>query len=329
MKNENSKILLSKLPETLNQRSGAFLCCASFEKRSLSIPNAIKELPLQKVVIFATEDCNPEIYKTALEIQSFMGDRASIVTTRMREPLFTANALAKVIREIIKEEIKEIIIDISTFTHEMLLILLMLISRSRENISLVTCIYTGARDYSVGDPKERKWLSKGCRDVRSVVGYPGQLLPSRPTCLIVLVGFEHERATRMIAEMEPELLLLGKGMPSDQHLTYESHKAPMEYFHKLVEDMVSSREEDHSFEFSCRDIKETVDSLQTQIKKTSEFNHIIVPLNTKISTVAVALTALKDIKLQVCYAEPETYNFESYSEPDDMVTIFDFDLSIF
>ena len=326
MKNENSKVLLTELQKVLIERSGAFLCCASFEQRSLSIPSSIKNLQFEKIVIFATEDCCPEISDTATEIKSYFMDRASIVTTRMREPLFTANAIAKAVHGIIEDGIKDIIIDISTFTHEMLLILLMLISKKKDHVSRVTCIYTGAREYSVGDPKERKWLSKGCRDVRSIIGFPGQLVPGRPTCLIVLVGFEHERATRMIAEMEPELLLLGKGLPSDEHSTDESHRAPTDYFHKLVEDMASSRGEVDFFEFSLIDVEETVKSLLIQIKETAKYNHIIVPLNTKLSTIAVALTALINPKIQVCYAEPETYNLVSYSEPDNKVTIFDIDI---
>lgn len=319
----DSKILLSGLPEVLKNRVGAFLCCASFEGRSLSIPNSIKGMPIKMVTVFAAEDCHPTIMDRASDIKRYFAGRANIVPTRIREPLFTADAMAKAVNQIRGDNIKDIIIDITTFTHEMLLILLKLLSAHKEVFSRVTCLYTGAREYSKGDPIKRKWLSKGCKEVRSVFGFPGQLVPGRSTCLIVLVGFEHERATRMIDEMDPERLLLGRGIQSNEHLTHVSHGPPMEYFHKLVNNMVSSRGDVASFEFSCRDHKQTVQSLISRIQGTHNYNHIIIPLNTKISTVAVALTALENPALQVCYAEPETYNFAAYSEPDDKATVFD------
>ncbi|MCW3490230.1 hypothetical protein [Dethiobacter alkaliphilus] len=319
----SSKILISDISKILKDRNGAFLCCASFEKRSLSIPAKINTLQFKKVLIFASEDRCPYISETASEINNIFLNKTQIVNTRMRDPLSTADSIAKAVQQLIAKNIKDVIIDISTFTHEMLLILIMILWRNKDHFSKVTCIYTGARDYSLGDSVENKWLSKGCKEVRSVFGFPGQIIPGRPSCLIVLVGFEHERATRMITTMEPELLLLGRGLPSSEHLTHDSHKAPMEYFHKLVEDMGSSRGDLKTFEFSCRDANETIQLLQRQIEDTPEYNHIVVPLNTKISTVAVGLVALQDTSLQVCYAEPETYNFAAYSEPDNKVTIFD------
>lgn len=323
--NPNSRILLRDLSNTLGERQGAFLCSASFESRSCSISKSIKSLSFKHITVFAANDCHPSIMKTALVVKSLFAERPEIVTTKTRDPLFTADAIAKTVNQIINNEIKDITIDITTFTHEMLLILLKLLLKHKDYFSRVTCVYTGARDYSVGDAKELKWLSKGCKEVRSVFGYPGKLIPGRPTCLIVLVGFEHERATRIIIEMDPEQLLLGKGIPSVKHLTHESHKAPMEFFHKLVDNMVSSRGRGavKHFEFSCSDIAQTVKSLKSNIQETPNHNHIIVPLNTKISTAAVALTAIENSAIQVCYAEPETYNFATYSEPDDKVTIFD------
>ncbi len=323
MKND-SNFLLSELPGVLEKKHSAFLCCASFEERSFSVASSIKNLPLEKVVVYATEDCHPRIIDVASDIRKHFDDQASIVITRMRDPLFTANAMAKSVRHIKNHGVQDILIDITTFTHEMLLILLKLLSDYRDHFSRVTCVYTSAQDYSLGDPKERKWLSKGCREVRSVFGFPGQLLPGRPTCLIVLVGFEHERAMQMIVEMDPQHLLLGRGIPSDEHLTHESHGAPMVYFHKLLKDMVSSRGSVESFEFSCNEPYQTTQFLLNQIQRTNSYNHIVVPLNTKISTVAIAQAALKNAKLQVCYAEPETYNFAAYSKPDNKVTIFEF-----
>jgi len=324
MKTE-TKTPLFELPQLLSSRNAAFLCCASFEERSRSIPVALKSLHFQRTIIFACDDSYPKIKDKACEIRHLFDYNAEIVYTKSHEPLITANAMSKAVQKILNYNIDDIIIDITTFTREMLLILLRMLCNNKKKISRITCLYTGALDYSIGDTDERKWLSKGCKDVRSVFGFPGQLVPGRPTFLIVLVGFEHERATRMINLMDPDFLLLGKGIPSEEHMTNESHKAPMEYFHKLVQEMVSNRGNVGSFEFSCRHPYLTAETIQEKILATPEYNHIIVPLNTKISTVAVALTALANPDVQVCYAEPDTYNFENYSTPNNYATMFDLD----
>ena len=137
------------------------------------------------------------------------------------------------------------------------------------------------------------------------------------------MGFEHERASRMIVETDPELLYLGKGISENEHLTHASHLAPMEYFHKLVNDMVASRGNVKNFEFSCRDKTESKDTILKIAKEVQdEYNIIVVPLNTKISTVGIAEAALINSNIQICYAEPEIYNYKSYSLPDNYVTKF-------
>ena len=72
-----------------------------------------------------------------------------------------------------------------------------------------------------------------------------------------------------------------------------------------------------------REPDQTAQSLLTAPQEIVEFNYIIVPLNTKISTVAVSLTSMNNSALHVCYAEPETSNFSAYSEPDDKFTMLD------
>ncbi len=170
-----SRIKLSELPESLATNQSAFLCCASFENRSLSIPESIKTVGFTKKMIFATEDSDIRILKNASKINHMFENQAEIVRSKSHDPLFTTNVMAKAVRQIVESGITSITIDTTTFTHEMLLILLKLIWNRKENLAQIMCLYTGAQDYSPSEPKERKWLSKGCKEVRSVFGYPGNL----------------------------------------------------------------------------------------------------------------------------------------------------------
>jgi hypothetical protein len=313
-----SKINLLDLKSVIDPTDSVFICCSSFEERSKCIPNNLKQLNFAEVKVFSNTDSIKTIISNALEIKNLFQCKSSIIEIKAHDPLFTANSIARTIRELSESAFRKFVIDITTFTHETLLILLKMLWDQKDNIYELRCLYLGASDYSIGEKRGKKWLSKGCKEIRTVFGYPGQLRPGEPTCLIVLVGFEHERATRMIVEMDPEFLLLGKGTSTTHH----AHTEPMKYFHKMVSEMVSTRGNVDEFEFSCSQPDQTANLLRELIEKNPEYNYIVVPLNTKLSTVAVAITAFNIPTLQICYAEPETYNFESYSKPSDQVSIF-------
>ena len=140
--------------------------------------------------------------------------------------------------------------------------------------------------------------------------------------MIVLVGFEHERASRLIELTEPDSLYIGCGIISSQHITSEKHMGPMKVFEAMYKSFVATRVNVNIFEFSARDIESTINALNVIFEKTKKYNHIIVPMNTKISTIATGLIALQHPSIQLCYAEPEIYNFENYSVPDERIIGF-------
>jgi hypothetical protein len=315
-----NKVRLEELEENILYENSTFVCCSSFERRSLVIPNTVRNVAFSSVFVFQNTNFNVEIEKNATEIK-YLYNNAVTVDTKINDPLLTDAKIKEVISLLIKNNIKNIIIDITTFTHEMLLVLLMNIYNKKQQFENIVCLYLGAKDYSINEQTTEKWLSKGCKQIRSVVGYPGKLIPGYPLCLIVLVGYEHERAAIMIEEIEPEYLVLGKGIPSDESLTHPSHKAPMLHFQNLLENFISRRSETSFFDFSCSDLKSSYENLKCEISKRVGVNHIIIPLNTKISTLATGIVALNNKNIQICYGEPDTYNFEGYSTPDEYVTI--------
>lgn len=223
--------------------------------------------------------------------------------------------------------IKKILVDITTFTHEMLLILLNVLWRKKDMYdSIEFVIILAAKEYCPDVIDSRKWLSKGCKEVRSVLGYPGLLVPKKQSCLIILVGFEHERASGLIDMVDPDQLFIGCGITQSACVTSEMHIGPMKEFEAMYKSLLASRANVSTFEFSAKDIVSTLDSVEKIVKETKEYNHIIVPMNTKISTLAVGMVALNDPSIQLCYAEPETYNFDNYSSPGDSLLYYSWDL---
>jgi hypothetical protein len=213
------------------------------------------------------------------------------------------------------------LIDITTFTHEALLIILRILANTPANKTRIFLCYNGASEYSIGLPREKKWLSKGIEEIRSVIGYPGLLLPNRPTHLIILVGYEHERAHKLIEAFQPSLVSLGHGKPGTA--TSKKNYETSIFFHKLLVGSTSIRHIFSEFEFSANDPSVSQKALLKLINDRSGYNHIIAPMNTKISTISCALIGIKDPSVQICYAQPRLYNYYSYSKPSKYVYIME------
>lgn len=163
--------------------------------------------------------------------------------------------------------------------------------------------------------------SKGCKDIRNVVGYPGYWNPVYKYHLIVLSGFEQERITGLVEMLEPDSLSLG--VCSDS--TNDNHNNTILQYREKFDDWARNLQvlkKYEQFNFSCINIEETVKILEKIIISNSKMNYILAPLNTKLSTVAAGIVALKNESIQLCYPIPEAYNIE-YAIPSENVTIVD------
>lgn len=296
-----------------------FICFSSFEKRCLTISMALNKEYIRKAYIIRNIEASSERYNEEntkkLEDQF---KQSEIVGVNIQKAFSIAEAMASLVGKLVEENETKIIIDVSTFTHEALLILMRLIYVNKQSFNEIKCLYNGASNYSLGDEFPNMWLSKGCRDVRNVIGYPGKLESIRKNHLVVMTGFEIERATGLIELLAPDILTLGNG----REPTENGHEQIMELFKKKYDNwkdnFVGILTE--SFDFSCRDVEKTIDVLQ-RITQNKADNYLIVPLNTKLSTIAVGIVALKNPEIQVCYAVPEIYNVKNYSIPSNNVTI--------
>ena len=239
-------------------------------------------------------------------------------------PTVTANVITSAVISRMKEiGTGTVLLDITTFTHEHLLILMALI-RNHGLPCQVLLGYTGAAEYSTNTDEESVWLSRGVGQVRSILGYPGDMAPSRRLHLIVLVGFEVERARTLIEIMEPSKLSLGIG--AQEKSISSRHYARNERFRNRLQEFqmrqLQTQTEVDKFTFSCVDPDEARDAILLQAAKYPEFNTAVCPMNTKISTIGVGLAALQDPRLQVAYAAVAEYNEAGYSTPGEEVRVF-------
>lgn len=216
----------------------------------------------------------------------------------------------------------EIVLDVTSLSHELLVAIIGLLA-SEELFNKTTIIYTGASDYSFNTDHSSKWLSRGVSDIRSVLGFPGMMLPSRKLHLIVMAGFEADRAIEVISRYEPTRLSIGYGSKEDS-IHIEHHKKNKDFADEIESYVVENELiEEHPilFEFSCINPLKTKSALIEHIKKFPHDNIVICAMNNKISTIGAALAALDDSRLQICYAQPQEYNIAGYAIAGDEVTV--------
>jgi len=309
----HTKTKLSELSDTLRQRFDIFICSASYEERCKSIPNAVADGgKVGKRLVCFNQRSSAVVTSNARQLLERLGSSAQRVPLDKGNPLATADNLQRALSQAGADDgDQSYLVDITTFTHESLLILLRLL-QARVGRGLVLLSYSPADEYSIGLPDEEKWLSKGITDIRSVLGYPGTTRPSRKSHLIVLMGFETDRAERLLDEYQPHVVSLGFGKEGTATAA-KHHRVNQLAFGQLANKVSKYNE----FEFSCVDVAAVESVITAQASKFPECNVVIAPMNTKLSTVGVAGAAFRNEDFQLCYASAAQYNVEGYSRPGD------------
>lgn len=136
--------------------------------------------------------------------------------------------------------------------------------------------------------------------------------PQQATHLLVLVGYEYERASSLIETFEPSVISLGYGRSDDSRHIDASRR-----FDELLLECMSKYPKVRQFAFPCNDPWECKRAILEEVGAEQGYNAVIAPLNTKISAVGCALATMEDEDIQLCYAQPLRYNYEAYSLPGD------------
>jgi len=298
-----------------------FICSSSFENRCLEIAKNINMGQFKNIVICHFENNYPEAEQNLVKLQELFcqGTRKDITMTK-------SNPLAnydKLYDYFISCDFTSVLFDISTFTRENFLMILQLFRQEPFNDKTLTLCYNPSDKYSSvpNNDMDKLWLSKGVQNIRAILGYSGDFSPIKKLMLVVLVGFEAERAQIVINNFEPVFLYLGKA-PESKSKNTEIAKINEHNFKKLL----NSNPDANQFEFSCIDFQTTIKSLSEIIEQhQSEYNIAISPMCNKISTLAVASTVFKYPEVQICYASTNLYNTDAYSTPSDSIYLIEFD----
>ena len=315
-----------QLSELNSALSGApidvFICSASFEDRCMSITDNLGTAQIEKSIVAYNANFQSLVQSNLTYLSEKLNERTAQHQTvelalYTSKPIRTADQIAREVGAAVRAGAHRFVIDTTTFTRESLLVLVRFLKQSLKTSDSVQFLYAPAKEYSTGDEYKNKWLSKGIREVRSVLGYPGDFLPSRRNHLIILVGFEDDRAISLIRECEPALISLGLGDSAEA--STGPHQSTNE--HRFAR-LKSSLDSASDFVFKGYDAEATRKILKERVRAAPDLNTIIAPMNTKISTLAAAALALENESIQICYAQANIYNYSRYSSPNDNFYLF-------
>ena len=293
-------------------RPFGLISCLSFEDRSLVVAEALSSGDLRRWLVIVNEDIETDIAgirEKAEAIAAKAGVAIEYLPASKRNPLLLADAFGGLAAGVVAGQAIHWVADITTMTHEMLLILVAAADEIVAPWRDLHLIYNVAGAYSGDDTPEEKWISRGIHQVRSVIGYPGAWSPGEQTKLVALPGFDSERMRRMVEEIEPDQLIVGIACPLDERHAWSEDKN-----RGIAQNLLETRK-GTTFDYRALDPLGAVDAV-IEVLKDATGNVLIAPLNSKISTAAIGVLARLRPEWQICYAPAIIYNLK-YATPSD------------
>src|ERR1051326_2055466 len=167
-----ARIRKSELRRVIGDGLDIFIGSASYEKRCLQIPSVVA--PITGIALVCHHRrLSPSAGRNLNRLIEHFRGKAVTVPIERNDPIRTADSLQAALSRVASDgKCRNYVVDITTFTHEELLILLSILRGHTTNKDSILLLYATAAEYSVGLKAEDKWLSKGVQDVRSVLGYP-------------------------------------------------------------------------------------------------------------------------------------------------------------
>lgn len=286
-----------------------FITCASFEPRTVSAvksfsPEYKAKLGLVYVNKELLQSNPPSKTKEYLDqLQTILKRHCSTVEL-LEGSWVDAATQVRVIRDssIFKKPVPNkdvnITLDTTTFTRETLSTIILML-HTHYLAARLRAIYISPEDHG-------KWLSRGFRHVRNVMGFAGIQRSNRPTLLVALSGFEPERTAKIIQEHEPNKVLLGMGMPPTTKKFLERNKNEQK--------LILARQDVEQFPFPAGSIANCWKALEDIIRPYLDTHNIVLaPMCTKLSTIGAILLAENHPEIQITYCLPGEYNLQHYS----------------
>jgi hypothetical protein len=280
-----------------------FICCASFEERCISsILKMGADFRTRFGIIFVIEEplYKKQIDSNLFRLQSELGKRTTegtfVISCPKERPVEGITQL-KNVWEQCKSKISAepfITIDISSFT----------------KIYLLALLHYLVVDLNLGIPRmlhtTQKYLpaklTQGVNQITTVPDFYGTPSLEKETILVLLLGFEPERALAVWKQFNPlKTIALLTSPPRYGNLNYVKH-AEENNSYLLSQPSVEVENVPADNPYAVRSVLETIYNATK-----GSFNMVVGPFGTKPQVVGVFLFCLEYPRVQVVYSFPVKY----------------------
>ncbi|MFC1941687.1 hypothetical protein ACFLWU_00520 [Chloroflexota bacterium] len=289
----------------LNERGpdDLFICCASFEERCLSITTKMGADFLTKfAIIFVVEEplyqkqVEQNMFRLQTELRKKTTEGIFVISCQRENPVEGVKQLGDILKQCKLQAAGGpfITVDISGFT----------------KIYLLELLHYLAIDKDLGIPRilhtTQKYLptrlTRGIQQITTVPNYFGSPSPDKDTALVLLLGFEPERALAVWNQTNPaRTIALITNPPRDGNLDYLKY-AKQNNAELLSKPSVEVRDMPAD---NPHAIKNMLVKIHEEIQ--DSYNMVIGPFGTKPQVVGVFLFCMEHHKAQVIYSFPATY----------------------
>lgn len=269
------------------------------EERVLGIFRA-GGIPSDKYLLFINrefkEDERVKTYKKEITEKHLEGANYNILEASYYDPFM-------IIREFNEFRIEEnldfqqgkikVILDISTFNRQNLLVMLRLL-RKVLNVPEIEIIYTIPEEVN---PE----ISKGAAGFSNIPFFDGRFLIEKRKLLILLIGYEVDRALLLWRELEPSRVIIAEGVEPTAKNFYEKNKRTVEEVRKFGRSEI--------IQITANDPHKAKDQLSKIFKKELEnYNIFVSPFNTKLQAVGLYLAWENNPDVQIVIAFPDKFS---------------------
>lgn len=293
-----------------NNEDDIFILCASDEERCMgSISKLAEGYRAENFFLLEYTDPNPKREEQIKKITSAIRKRGNLIENPIDEdnPLIGINSLLSKIQGYIQNIDKpRITFDFTTIMKWNLLLLLRGLEMN-DTIKYVRFLYTEPLKYETDliNP-----LSFGVREIFPIPTFTGSYDFSKESLLVILLGYEGDRALSLFEKVEPSECLLFIAAPPYR----EEWRGMTEKMNAAIINLVG---DDKKREIDARNPLLVSKCIKDELQKKeySKFNHFIAPLGTKPQTLGLHLYLKSDpVNTIILYGRPLRHNSQFYSE---------------